>query len=212
MLCNPSGETVDTLSKKAVTLATAIGFDSLTMFDYRPTGRSCKGIVAPQASTMIEDAESVLQWLIAVKGINISSVSIAGISLGGLQAIRLASMHKESPRLLLINTFASFSCILKTSASLIPGAIRIGVTGGYLPDVTGIVKSLTTPTVVVVSVDRDERISSDCTEELLTALRSSGSSRLLHAIIKGSHSNPEVDHNSLEMIREFLQLSEPLIS
>lgn len=209
LLCNPSGETIETLSEKAVELSKDIGFDSLVMFDYRPTGKSCKGLVAPDTKTMLEDAESVIQWLITVHGIDEKQISVAGISLGGLQAMRLATRYKEIPRLLLINTFASFSCLLRSSASLLPGALRIGGTSAFLPDITKELRSLTTPLVAVVSVEEDERIPSCCTEEMLGAIRAGERSRVLHMVMKGTHSEPRVNYDSLEMIREFLELREP---
>lgn len=209
LLCNPSGETIETLSEKAVSLSKAIGFDSLVMFDYRPTGKSCRGLVAPDAKTMLEDAESVIDWLVTVNDIKISNISVCGISLGGLQAMRLAIAHDQIPRLVLINTFSSFSCLLRSSVSLLPGALRLGRTSSFLPDITENLHSLKTRSVAVVSVEQDERIPPHCTEELLTALRYGGSVRdILHIVMKGTHSNPKVDYNSLEMIREFLQLDE----
>lgn len=206
LLCNPSGETIETLSKRAIELTKDIGFDSLVMFDYRPTGKSCKGLVAPDTKTMLEDAESVIQWLITVHGIEERQISVAGISLGGLQAMRLATRYKDIPRLLLINTFASFSCLLRSSASLLPGALRIGGTRAFLPDITRELRQLTTPLVAVVSVEEDERIPSCCTEEMLAAIRTGEMSRVLHMVMKGTHSEPKVDHDSLETIREFLGL------
>ncbi len=202
LLCNPSGQTVESLASKAIALSEAIGFDSLVMFDYRPTGRSCKGIVAPDATTMLEDAESVIQWLITVNGINAENISIAGISLGGLQALRLALRHRQCPRLVLINTFSSFSCLLRSSVSLLPEALRIGGTSSFLPDITKDLHSLITPIVAVISVEGDERVPSECTEEMLGALQ--GPRRLMHLVMKGTHSSPQVDYNSLDTVREFL--------
>lgn len=212
LLCNPSGETIETLSEKAVDLSKAIGFDSLVMFDYRPTGKSCKGLIAPDTKTMLEDTISVMQWLITVKGIEEYRISVAGISLGGLQAMRLAGRCRKIPRLLLINTFASFSCLLRSSASLLPGALRIGGTSAFLPDITRELRQLTTPLIAVVSVEEDERIPRQCTDEMLNAIRAGGVSRVLHLTMKGTHSEPKVDYNSLETIREFLELQEPNVS
>lgn len=206
LLCNPSGETVDSLCEKAVSLSEDIGFDSLAMFDYRPTGRSCKGLVAPDTTTMLEDAESVIQWLITVKGVEPSKIALAGISLGGLQAMRLALKYPETSKLILINTFASFSCLLRSSASLLPGALRIGGTSAFLPDITRELRTLSTPVVAVVSVAEDERIPSQCTDEMLSALREGSARRVLHMVLEGSHSDPKVDHNSLETIRDFLRI------
>lgn len=207
LLCNPSGETVDTLAAKATMLSQEIGFDTLILFDYRPTGRSCKGLIAPDTRTMLEDAESVIQWLISVKEIDEKAISLAGISLGGMQAMRLALRHREVPRLILINTFSSFSCLLRNSASLLPGALRIGGTSAFLPDISRELHSLTTPIIAVISVENDERIPTRCTDEMISALQHCESSRLLHVVMQGTHSNPKVDYNSLETIRLFLQLS-----
>jgi pimeloyl-ACP methyl ester carboxylesterase len=206
LLCNPSGQTVDTLAEKAVSFTSAIGFDSLIMFDYRPTGRSCKGIVAPDATTMLEDTESVLHWLQNVKDIDLSRLSIAGISLGGVQAMRIASKHREIRRLLLVNTFASFSCLLGSSISLLPGALRLGGVSSFLPNVIEEIKNIKTPLIAVVSAEEDERIPQRCTQELLTHLGQDHEKRILHIEMKGTHSDPKVDQGSLEMIREFLQL------
>jgi dienelactone hydrolase len=212
LLCNPSGESVDTIAGRTVALSEAIGFDSLVMFDYRPTGRSCQGLVAPDTQTMLEDAESVMQWLITVNGVNPENISVAGISLGGIQALRLAARHKSVPRLILLNTFASFACILRTTATLLPGAVRFGGTSAFLPNITHELRQLSTPKIVVVSVEIDERIPTKCTEEMLNTLREAEVGSILHVKLKGTHGNPNVDHNSLELIREFLTLREPLLA
>lgn len=212
LLCNPSGETVESVSSKAVALSEAIGFDSLVVFDYRPTGRSCKGILAPDTATMIEDAESVMQWLITIKGITPTKIGVAGISLGGVQAIRLAKRNpKTVSKLVLINTFASFYCMLGNVAPvLFPSAFRVGAISDFLPDLTQDVRSLETASVIVVSVEQDARVPPRCTEELLTALKDGQHpKRILHTILKGTHSEPAVDHASLEIMREFLQLPAP---
>ena len=210
ILCNPSGETVDSLSGKAVSLSEASGFDSLTLFDYRSTGKSCKGIVAPDTATMLEDAESVMRWLITVKDVDPTSITISGISIGGLQAIRLAVNHPASRGLLLINTFSSFSCLLGRAAPLLPGALRLGATSAFLPDITSEMRQISTPEVAVISVEEDERIPTRCTYEMVNALRETpGVERVIHIVMQGSHSQPIVDHGSLEVLREFLGFREP---
>lgn len=210
ILCNPSGETVDTVATKAVPLARDIGYDTLTVFDYRPTGRSCKGIVVPDTVTMLEDAESVLQWLMNVMDIPIEQISIAGISLGGIQAIRLAMRNPNVPKLLLINTFSSFYCMLGNAAPLLfPVPFRLGRTGDFLPNLNAeITKNLNTPKVVVVSVENDERIPTRCTDEMISAIQKSVHDKnILHVRITGTHSAPQIDHTGLETIREFLEHS-----
>lgn len=202
LLCNPSGETIETLSEKAISLARDIGYDTLVMFDYRPTGRSCKGVVAPDTTTMLEDAESVLQWLITVKDVSLKNISVAGISLGGLQAIRLAIKYSEISRLILINTFSSFSCIIGSSASLLPSALRIGGVSSFLPNMTTELKNLQTAKVAVISVENDERIPQRCTEELVSSMIKVP--KVLHLKMQGTHSSPEVNTDSLNSIREFI--------
>lgn len=202
LLCNPSGETVDSLHVKAISLAKDIGFDTLVMFDYRPTGRSCKGLVAPNTVTMLEDTETVFEWLLRIQDIPAERISVAGISLGGVQAMRLALKNPGIANLLLINTFSSFSCILGSSASLLPGALR---NDAFLPDISADLKAFDSSKkcrVAIISVTHDERIPLKCTEELVKNLNSD---KTIHIVMEGTHSNPVVDWNSMQTLRDFLR-------
>lgn len=205
LLCNPSGKNVDTLSNKVVKLAKELGVDSLVMFDYRPTGRSCKGIVTPDSTTMLDDSESVMNWLTNVRGVDPQQITVAGISLGGLQAMRVAKHHKDIRRLLLINTFSSFACVIGGASTLLfPSALRLGGTTAFLPDFSDELRAITTDLVAVSSVEHDERIPTKCTDEMLDILRANPAIRkIVHVITNGTHSEPKLIDGTLDTLRDF---------
>lgn len=213
ILCSPSAVSVDRMNKSAIKLADKMGCRGIVLFDYRPNGRS-SGIVAPSITTLYEDAYAVLKWLMDEKNINPNNIIITGMSLGGLQAVRLARRNKDKGinKLLLINTFCSFSCLLSSASRVLGGLYRMTGVSLYFPDFTHEVRGLETDKIAIISTSEDALIPLKCTEQLIEAsstnLLLNDNMNILHVRIPGTHSKIPVDYSSMKKIRDFFDMTE----
>lgn len=200
LFCSPSSASLPRLHKIRH-LANALSCN-LVMFDYRPNGSS-SGIFSPTLATLTEDVMSVINWLLVEKNTQPADIILVGYSLGGLPAISVALKNTEIKRLILFNSFCSFSCIASQRFS--PLLSSLMVFKDFFPDLSSQVEKIQ-QSVAIIYADNDEVIPRKCTERMIKSL-STGTSRM-EIEISGTHSSIKIEKAKVYQLRGFLGIKD----
>lgn len=194
VFCGPSAATLPRL-KKIKFLSQALSCN-LVMFEYRPNGSS-SGIISPSLATLVEDVVSVINWLQEEKNIRLEDIVLMGYSLGGLPAISIARQLPKISKLVLVNSFCSFSCLTseKRFSPLLNGLMLFR---DFFPELTEVAKNLKQSVAVIYGTE-DKVIPYRCTEQLIANIID-----VTRISIEGGHSDFKINRVQVDELRKFL--------